>query len=346
MNRLVGGLPLQNKKLQLLDTGNLVLVDAQDNIKWQTFNFPTNILLLGQRLSVATHLTSSPTNNFSKSFFSFEIHHDKVALYLNSGSNNKYSYWEYHPSKSRNITYIELASKGLELFDDKFRNFSQILSPYQQQVRFLALNNDTGNLGFYYYSPYKDKFETSFQALNTTCDLPLACSPYGICTFSKTCSCIRLLTRGRDSSKGGCNAGKTVGHLCSKDEVEMLELKDAGTLLKNATSMSNFSKTQCADSCLDDCECGAALYSSNTRECMYFDVVRGVKQVNRGSGLSYLVKVSKGSFGKHKKSGLRKWVLVLVLVADGMVLFLVCGGLGYFMVWKRKKRLSDGNCSS
>ncbi|KNA22045.1 hypothetical protein SOVF_037670 [Spinacia oleracea] len=339
------------EKLQLLDSGNLVLVDAQERIKWQTFNFPTNILLLGQRLSVATHLTSFPTNNYSTSFFSFEIHHDKVALYLNSGRNNdnyyKYSYWEFHSSQTRNITYIELASKGLEFFDDKYENFTQILSPYQEPVRFLSLDNDTGNLGLYYYSPYKDKFEASFQVLNTTCDLPLACSSYGICTFSKTCSCIRLLIRDQDTTNDNCNEGLFTGNLCGKDEVGiMLELKDASSLLKNATSMTNSSKTGCANSCLNDCECAAALYSSRTRECMFFDVVRGVKQVNRGSGLSYLVKVPKGRTGKLKKSGLRKWVLILILIADGIVLFLVLGGLGYFIVWRRKKRLRDGNYSS
>lgn len=53
------------EKLQLLDSGNLVLVDGQEKIKWQTFNFPTNILLLGQRLSVVTTTaaTSIPTGN-------------------------------------------------------------------------------------------------------------------------------------------------------------------------------------------------------------------------------------------------------------------------------------------
>ncbi|KAL2899968.1 hypothetical protein RDABS01_025050 [Bienertia sinuspersici] len=355
------------EKLKLLDTGNLVLVDDKENIKWQTFNFPTNILLLGQRLSVATHLTSFPTNNtnnYTTSFFSFEIHHDKVALYLNSVTNNnnnnnsniiknkKYSYWEFHPSKiEKNITFIELASRGLEFFDDTFKNFSQIIPPYKQPIRFLALDKETGNIGFYYYSPYKDKFEPSFQVLNTTCDLPLACPSYGICTLSKTCSCIRFLTKDDQdvSSNNGddCNEGINTSTLCEVGT--MLELEDASSLLKNdnaTTSMTNVSKGNCANSCLNDCECNAALYSLHTRECMFFEVVRGVKQVKRGSGLSYLVKVPRGELGKHKKSGLKNWVLVLILVADGIVLFLVVGGVWYFMIWKRKKRLSDGNCSS
>ncbi|KAL9227771.1 hypothetical protein vseg_003422 [Gypsophila vaccaria] len=337
------------QKLQLLDSGNLVLVDAEEHIKWQTFNFPTNVLLMGQRLSVATHLTSSYlTNDNSTSFFSFEIGHDKLALYFNSvdnRNNTKYSYWEFQPSPTTNITFIDLSSKGLDLFDAMYRNFSQIVSPIRQQVRFVALENDTGNLGFYYYSPYKDKFEASYQVLNATCDLPMACSPYGICTFSDTCSCIRLSTNylSDHSSKDDCDQGITE-ELCGKDQAEMVELKDASSVLRNSTVMTNVSKTECANSCLNDCGCAAALYSSCDGECMIYDTVKGVKQANAGSGFSYLVKVSKASFGKQNKSGLRKWVLVLVVVVDGLVLCLVVGGLVYYLIWKRQKRSSD--CSS
>ncbi|GAB4833201.1 hypothetical protein Ancab_031445 [Ancistrocladus abbreviatus] len=138
------------EKLQLLETGNVVLVDAKERIKWQTFNFPTDVLLWQQGLSVATHLTSFPNN--AAFFYSFEIHHDKIALYLNSGK-EKYSYWEFEPSMGRNITFIQLTTRGLELYDDKFQKFAQILSKGIEPVRFLALENNTGNFGLYYYSP-------------------------------------------------------------------------------------------------------------------------------------------------------------------------------------------------
>uniref|UniRef100_A0A6N2KG46 Bulb-type lectin domain-containing protein n=1 Tax=Salix viminalis TaxID=40686 RepID=A0A6N2KG46_SALVM len=79
------------ERLEILKTGNLVLVDALNRIKWQSFNFPTDVMLWGQRLNVATRLTSFPTN--STAFYSFEIQHSKIALYLSSGKWN-YSYWE------------------------------------------------------------------------------------------------------------------------------------------------------------------------------------------------------------------------------------------------------------
>ncbi|KAJ8426044.1 hypothetical protein Cgig2_017621 [Carnegiea gigantea] len=186
---LVANLTTSMQKLQLFESGNLVLVDTPGSIKWQTFNFAKNVLLEEQRLSVATHLTSFPTNN-STSFFSFEIRHDKVALYSNP-----------------------------------------------------ALDNSTGNLDLYSYSPYNDKFKASYQALSSTRDLPLSCSPYAICTLPKTCSCvIWLLTKQEDNSVSDRRKEISNGGLCGKNEVDMLELEDAGTLLKSESSLTNMSR--------------------------------------------------------------------------------------------------------
>lgn len=106
------------QRLNLLKTGNLVLVDELDLIKWQTFNFPTDVMVWGQRLDVETRLTAFVNN--SNSFYSFEILRDKIALYFNSGQ-WKYSYWEFKPPNDQNLSFIGLVSNGLEIFDDQNR---------------------------------------------------------------------------------------------------------------------------------------------------------------------------------------------------------------------------------
>ncbi|KAJ6739672.1 hypothetical protein OIU74_004433 [Salix koriyanagi] len=331
-----GGEPgLQDKRLEILKTGNLVLVDALNRIKWQSFNFPTDVMLWGQRLNVATRLTSFPTN--STAFYSFEIQHSKIALYLSSGKWN-YSYWEFQPTKSRNITFIELGSKGLEIFNDKYKKIAQISSfgTQFQPLRFLALGNKTGNMGLYFYSPEKRSFEAAFQALNTTCDLPLACRPYGICTLSNACSCIRLLTA-KKGAGSDCNGGFSEG-FCDKGQPEMLELSGVSSVLRTAPKRVNVSKQTCENLCLQDCKCAAALYSTSLRECFTYGLVSGVKQVERGTGLTFMVKVPNGTQVSHGKSNVKKWVLVMVGVIDGLIILLVIGGLGYCLVQRRRRR--------
>lgn len=129
-----------------------------------------------------------------------------------------------------------------------------------------------------------------------------------------------------------------------KTKAEMLELKGVGSVLRGAPKIVNvISKEACASLCLEDCNCTSALYSTakggmEVEECFLYGMVIGVKQVERGSGLSYMVKVRKGAHGGHGKSNLKRWVLVLVGVVDGLIILLVFGGLGYYLIKKRRKQ--------
>ncbi|XP_027176479.1 G-type lectin S-receptor-like serine/threonine-protein kinase SD2-5 isoform X1 [Coffea eugenioides] len=333
------------QRLHLLETGNLILVDPLNLIKWQTFNFPTDVMLQGQRLSSRTRLTSFISNN-SSLFYSFEIQYDKIVLYLNSGK-WKYSYWEFkpYPYGEKNITYIELTSKALEIFNGKFQKVAQITSEQPQPVRFLALGNSTGNLGLYYYSAERQIFQASYQALNGTCDLPLACNPYGICTFSNACSCIRLMTKGIGSLPDCSTDGISEG-LCGRNQAEMVELQGVTSILRQGTpSEVNISKDACANLCLDNCTCVAALYISsaeadaNLQQCFLYGLVRGVKEIQRGSTGSYWVKMPKGSRDQvhGKSSGLKKWSVIVIGVVDGFIIFIVLAGIGYYIIQKRRQ---------
>ncbi|AEE78829.1 putative protein [Arabidopsis thaliana] len=318
------------ERLEIQSTGNLVLVDAKNLIKWQSFNFPTDVMLSGQRLDVATQLTSFP--NDSTLFYSFEVLRDKIALFLNLNK-LKYSYWEYKPrEKNTTVNFVRLGLKGLDLFDDNSRIIGRIEQPL---IRFLALGNRTGNLGLYSYKPEKGKFEATFQAVSDTCDLPVACKPYGICTFSKSCSCIKVVSNGYCSSINGEEA-VSVKRLCDH---EMVELNGVTTVLRNGTQVRNISKERCEELCKKDCECGAASYSVSEESCVMYGIVMGVKQIERVSGLSYMVKIPKGVRLSDEKSNVRKWVVGLVGGIDGFVILLLISGFAFYFIRKRRKSL-------
>lgn len=316
-----------------------MLVDELNNVKWQSFNFPTDVMLRGQQLDVATRLTSLRSN--STLFYSFEIENNKVSLYVNSG-NLRYSYWNFQPTMNRSITYIKLSSKGLLLFDVKYKKIAQIPSQSNQPLKFLALKNETGNFGLYYYSQEKGKFEASFQALNRTCDLPNSCKPYGICTFSNTCSCIQILTNDKKgSTSSDCSEGFS-GGFCSGEKAEMLEIDNVSSVLKGVPDTVNISREACSSLCLRDCKCAAVLYFRNASvdgaECYLYRLVLGLKQVNKGTGFSYMVKVRKGIGRNRKMRDVKRWIFVVVGVFDGFIVMILVGGFGYWLF----KRRSDG----
>ncbi|GER55744.1 curculin-like lectin family protein [Striga asiatica] len=318
------------KRLLLLRTGNLVLVDESSLIKWQSFNFPTDVMLWGQRLSSRTWLTSFPMN--STLFYSLEIQHDKLVLYLNFGK-SKYSYWEYRPNDERGVTFAMLSSNGLGLFNGSHK-FVEIRSNDREPVRFMSLDNRTGNLIFYRYSEENKKFEASYRALDSTCDLPLACGPYGFCYSSGSCSCIGGFDCKNENLEGLCGE-KSTG-------VEMLELRGAVSVLRSASSGGNIGRDECAKSCLNDCKCLAVGYDGNFGECFLYEVARGIKQVEKRGEVVYMVKVPKGVVvhnGHDKNSGLKKWVIVVVGLVDGLIILIVLGGIGCYVILKRRRNL-------
>ncbi|KAF9599497.1 hypothetical protein IFM89_038591 [Coptis chinensis] len=327
------------ERLQLLETGNLVLSDAMNQIKWQTFNFPTNVMLWGQRLSISTHLTSFYNNSIL--FFSFEIQKNKIALYLNAGT-LKYSYWEFRLPNNRDITFAQLGSRGLKLFDGNFRKFAQILSTRHEPLRILTIGENTGNLKFYHYSPYNGTFEESYEAIHTTCDLPLACGPYGVCTFHNRCTCIQF-SRKVYRREPNCNEAFSSEFCTSRSPVEMVEIMGVDSILSIPPQRVNVSKQECLKLCIHDCKCAAVLYSVTGtatifKECFHYGLVRGVKQVKQGTGLSYLVKVPKGlGRNNRKKSTVKRWLLLVGGVVDGLIILLLVGGFGYYIFVVRRR---------
>ncbi|KAI3958042.1 hypothetical protein MKW98_020684 [Papaver atlanticum] len=332
------------ERLQLLRIGNLVLLDAMDRIKWQSFDFLANVILWGQVLNFSTRLTSSISGN-SSMFYSFEIQNNRIGLYLNSGK-FKYSYWEFSPTEGRNIVSAELGSTGLKLFDQKLRKFAQISSRKHKLVRFLALSETNGNLGLYHYSLEKRKFEASFKALSAICDFPLACEPYSICTLSNTCRSIQFSEKAYPV-QSDCNVGFS-GEFCGKTEpVEMIEIKGVGSILKSP-QIFNVRKDVCVSMCIDDCSCVALLYSDKgvyagdvRQRCVHYGLARGLKQMEEEEVTvnmwSYWVKVPKGIVGAEGgNSVLKRCLPVMVGVVDVLIILLVMGGFGYYYLVIRK----------
>ncbi|KAK2660946.1 hypothetical protein Ddye_007479 [Dipteronia dyeriana] len=193
-----------------------------------------DVMLWGQRLNVASCLTSFPSHSIA--IYTFEIQCDRIGLFLRSGNWN-YSYWEFNPSKNRNISFVALATNAVEIFNDKGKKIAQ------------------------------ENFQASFQAINATCDLPLVCKHIAICTSSNACSSI------------------------------------------------------------------------------------GVLKVEKENRLSYLVKVPKKTQKNHEKSNVKKWVLILVAVVNGLyvlkrrVMKFKCGsevsGISYSAVKRHTRQVSN-----
>ncbi|XP_072998237.1 EP1-like glycoprotein 4 [Typha latifolia] len=324
------------------DTGNLILADAKNQTKWQTFDNPTDVLLWGQRLNVPACLTSSSTN--SSASYSLEIQKDKVVAYLKWREEN-YSYWEFEPRSERKIAFAKLGSRGLKLFDNSSQKIAQILAVGSGAAQYFALGSE-GNLGLYSFSNYKGKFKASYKALRF-CDLPLPCGVYGICSSTSTCRYLQL-----SSIQSNVTANLKQGiynELCGVfgAEVVMVKLRGVVSVLRTPDTNVNVSQEECVESCLEDCSCAAVLYSDGSginseRECSHYGLVAGAREVEGLSGLGYWVKLPKGTARVQGiSSSLLAKILIIGGAIDGVALCVILGGLLYYFLIIRKRAVNS-----
>lgn len=307
-----------------------MLKDENNCTIWQSFDYPTDTMLRGQQLNAPFSLTSLN--------YSFEVLQDMLRISLN-WRGQRYSYWELEPK--RNISFARLGSIGLKLFDRNSTKVALIKGSFhsgKEPNKLLVLNKD-GNLGLYYYSAETGELQASYQSSNNnTCQLPLPCGNYGICTSSNSCSCVAFVFINGD-----------VYDFCENDNEEkakMVALHGVDTVLMSSNSslkLMNVSEEECVSSCMDECSCVAARHNEHYSVCMHYGLVGGVREVERGGGHSYWVKVLEEKEKEKDGSGLERRVVVGAGVFNGLVLCLILGLVFYcfFQRFYYYKRTSD-----
>ncbi|PKA51862.1 G-type lectin S-receptor-like serine/threonine-protein kinase SD2-5 [Apostasia shenzhenica] len=327
------------QRLQLESrTGNLILADTMNRTRWQSFDYPTNIMLWRQQLRPPANLTSFPAVSPSVSY-SMEIQRSKLVAYLIWGS-YKYSYWEFNPSFGRRITIARLGSKGLKLLDNRLKKIGQIEAMNLETVRFMKLGI-SGSLEMYYYSATEVGFKLSYRVPSEFCNLPLSCPPCEICSSSdNTCKKLSWMT---------CNQNGFCQDLNSR--MEMLEMVGIDAVLRTESpaQATNISRKGCLNSCLEDCSCAAVMYyegdgDGRNSECCKYGMVIGAREGGRGNGSSYWVKIQRE---RGSNQALKEKFLILGGIVDGVAICLILGGLVYYVIWRiRNTRNNFANCNN
>uniref|UniRef100_A0A7N0TXX3 Bulb-type lectin domain-containing protein n=1 Tax=Kalanchoe fedtschenkoi TaxID=63787 RepID=A0A7N0TXX3_KALFE len=172
--------------LSISQNGNLRLFNQANHVIWQSFDHPTNTLLIGQRLMLGQKLTSG------HGFFSLSINSSHIVAYA---GHKKINYFEFSVDQSvgykmvfSNLTYIELAPEGRLVFAyNTPTGFRQ--RPFQIPIttnQFFRLDED-GGLRIYGWDGSVG-WRTLYVFGWDECLFPLKCGRYGVC-LSGQCTC-------------------------------------------------------------------------------------------------------------------------------------------------------------
>ncbi|GKV23390.1 hypothetical protein SLEP1_g33125 [Rubroshorea leprosula] len=169
--------------MKLTHQGNLVLFDRNNDTIWQSFDHPTDCLVLGQRLVSGQKLKANTSaTDWTEGLYSFSIDSSGSYFVASAGSDDTLSYYKsfiYEIKGETGQYYVEF--NDINFGDSKFPG---------PGVSFIQLGFD-GHLRSFGWveSDWKEVYDLFKNRLNR-CDYPLACGKYGICS---------------SGSAGGCN---------------------------------------------------------------------------------------------------------------------------------------------
>ncbi|XP_058762889.1 G-type lectin S-receptor-like serine/threonine-protein kinase LECRK2 [Vicia villosa] len=282
----------------MLDSGNFVLYDEHSNVIWQSFDYPTDTILGGQKLTMGHALISSISkSDHSPGNFYLTMQDDGnlVAYPFYSGVSERDAYWasntlyEIYQQLSLNIQgFLCLESVSDPTSTLCFNNGNE-------QTTRKSHNNTTsiyratldvdGNLRLYEHQFHfegnnSSRVVTLWHALNSTCQV------YGFCGLNSYCSsnisgadvackCYHGFTP--SNTKSSPNTPIDCVQMNNKDDCERSE---GLRLLYNFTQIKNLfwggipysviplvDMETCEKACQQDCFCGGALYVTIYSSC-------------------------------------------------------------------------------
>ena len=353
----------------MLDSGNFALYNKNDSIIWETFRYPTDTILKGQILPFGGQLFSSASEtNHSTGRYRLKMQYDgnlvlELANTVDDASDEVY--WESDTGgDSRNRLVLNDAGL-LQIINSSMESVQNLtsLESNNSKTIYRATLDVVGI--FRLYSHAFDETtgklkasETQWSALEDTniCEVNGFCGFNSFCTLNDDkpyCACLPgtdFVDANHESlgcvrnfaEVGRCGDGKD--HVVSYNFTTTLNMmwNDIPYFTNEAIS----TKEECLQSCLEDCNCEAALFTdSDSTDCQRHKLpLRYVRRDTSTDTVAFF-KVGKRSWNetipvkppviefKSKKFMVQILVLILAFTAFS------CLGLGISVVYMFKIRV-------
>lgn len=260
--------------------GNLVLLDAADKPVWQSFDHPTDTLLVGQSLGQGARLVANTSAaNWAQSKIYLTVADDSLSGYVDANPPQRY----YHLGFTTDApgAYASYANGSLTVFAAAGSSTGDELATFQLPavpagtVQYMRLEHD-GHLRLYQWNPagWAPLFDV-LRIFPDDCAFPTVCGSYGVCTEMQ-CSCPDATSFRpvdfRRPNRGCVPAMPVAADDCKKKQSSRLvSLRDMTYFNEAATSLraiDRVSEDACKKACLTDCACLAAhfIYGADPRD--------------------------------------------------------------------------------
>ncbi|KAJ8641713.1 hypothetical protein MRB53_018407 [Persea americana] len=336
----------------MLDTGNFVLYNAFSAIIWQTFDSPTDTLLVGQSLLTSGELFSSASEtNHSAGRFRLKMQSDgNLVIYpINTWDMPEVAIWNTATNTLGNDILLNLNNNGLSLVKrsgSSVHNLTEGLNPPNKTTAVIIYRAvlDFGGI----FRLYSHHFENNGSSSMTEewpktfvhCDVKGFCGLNSYCIQNDTgadCRCPRgfdfldpvqkVQACMKKFIEEGC-AGKRQNKTYYIDSMKNTVWEDDPYSILFGTN-----EQECREACLQDCNCEAASFKDSVCRKQKLPL-RYWRRSLDGSATS-LIKFGNGTwastdgFSKTSEKGLspRIMIIIIALMGCSFVIIVVSGFL-------------------
>lgn len=344
--------------LLLAETGNLILLNQFNNSVWESFDNPTDTIVIGQRLPVETPLFGAVSDkDLSVGDYRFIVGTSNAILQWHG-----LTYWKLsmdtsaYKNSNYPVEYMALNQTGLFLFG---RNGSVVVI----QIKFSPSDFRIAKLDasgkFIVSSLSGVELKEDYAGPNDACLIPFICGRLGLCTDntasdSPVCSCpSSFLTDPRnvancvpsDSSyslPSPCNLTNTVNQSNLSAASYLMLDHGTGYFANNFWEPFKYgvNLSVCQNLCSEDCSCLGIFHEDSSGSCYLVKDVLGSlisSSTNENVQLGYikvLVGFSPNMDGNNSSSNQSQEFPIAALVllpSTGLFLFVVLG-----LLWWRR----------
>ncbi|GLU23500.1 hypothetical protein SLE2022_394980 [Rubroshorea leprosula] len=348
---------VQNPILQLLNSGNLVLIDGRDGNSgaylWQSFDYPSDTILAGTKLGWDLRtgldrrlLAWKNSDDPSPGDFTLEIElQGNPEIVLWKGSEK---YFRFGPWNGIGFSGLPILSPENQLFSFEFvSNEEEVYYTFSFKNKSVlsrhVLNQTDYTIQAYTWSEETRTWKLFAYIPNDNCDPYGLCGAYGNCDSTQVpaCQCLKgFKPKSPDGwSSGdwsqGCVRNKPLDCQAGDGFIQFgrLKLPDATHSWVNKT----MSLKECRDKCFQNCSCMA--YTSldirgrGSGCAIWFGDLVDIRQFQY-AGQDLFIRMSALELGYGKKQVV---IIVISVILTGMV----CIGLLCY-IWIKKRRKQGG----
>ncbi|KAJ0256617.1 Bulb-type lectin domain-containing protein [Hirschfeldia incana] len=306
---------------EILPNGNMVLHDKNGKFIWQSFDYPTDTLLVGQSLKlngVNKLVSRTSDKDGSDGPYSMVLGNKGLIMYVNkSGQPLAYGGWPNEDYRGTvtfavrrefdNLTepsafelLLEPAPQPTTTTNRRLLQSrpSDILSKinYNGTISYLRLGSDGSLKAFSYFPPatymeWEESFAFFSRNFVRQCGLPSFCGDFGYCSRGMCVGC--PTPKGLFAWSETCSAPKTTEFCGGRKKGKMVNyFKIVGVEHFNGPYVNDgqgpVSVNECKAKCDRDCKCLGYFYKEKDKKCLVAPLLGTLIKVANTSSIAYI----------------------------------------------------------